>query len=294
LLDYIQHEYGIDGTCITPAKRGYYGETWRLYTADTSYFLKLVYPAAHKIIYERSFPVIQHLCDHGISFISQIVKTKSGDLFAQYDDAILGVFEWIDGKNIETNETKIPEYQMMAKIYTIPVHGLTITREDFSYKNADKFFEQWHTLDNAEICSLLEKYRAKLEHRAKRLKYFSTLCSSDTTGFFITHGDAGGNLLMNDDKYFIVDWDHPILAPPERDAWVMCSHEWTRNAFQDAMYQNGIIHTLRSERLGYYCYQFFFFYLTAFLDGFAQAGTIEEYLNCWIEESIKYVERKVS
>ena len=74
----------------------------------------------------------------------------------------------IDGENIETDETKIPEYQLLAKVYATPVHGLTITREDFSYKNADKFFKQWHALDNMEICSLLEKYRVKLEHSFSR------------------------------------------------------------------------------------------------------------------------------
>ena len=47
LLDLIRLEYGIDAIGIYPAKRGFYGETWRLEDSDRSYFLKLDYSAAH-------------------------------------------------------------------------------------------------------------------------------------------------------------------------------------------------------------------------------------------------------
>ena len=293
LLDFIKSEYGIEAVGFTPAKRGYYGETWRLDTTDTGYFLKLVYPAAHKAVYERSFPIIQHLCDHDIDFISRIVKAKDGSLYTWFDGAILGVFNWIDGEHIETDATKIPEYQMLANVYTVPADGVSISREDFAGNSADKFFEQWNTLDDGSLCSLFKKNRAKLEHRAARLKHFSALCQGDTANFCITHGDAGGNLIMNGDRYFIVDWDTPILAPPERDAWVMCSRDWARDAFQNALCQNGITYTLRLERLAYYCYHYFFFYLNAYLDGFTQTDTvqeIEEYIDGWIKDSIEYVD----
>ena len=243
LLEFIRQEYGISAAVLAPAKRGYYGETWRLDATNSSYFLKLVYPAAHKAVYERSFSIIQHLCDHGIDFISRIVKTKDGDLSTRFDGAILGVFDWIDGENIETDATKIPEYQMLAKVYAVPSRGVPILREDFSGNSADTFFEQWNALDNRQIHALLEKNRAKLEHRAERLKYFAELCRGDTADFFITHGDAGGNLILNGDRYAFVDWDNPILAPPERDAWVMCSRDWARDAFHNALCQNGIRHT---------------------------------------------------
>lgn len=293
LRGFIKHEYGIEAVDITPAKRGYYGETWRLNTVDTSYFLKLVYPALHMGIYENSFSIIQHLCNHGIDFISRIVKSKNCGLSTHFDGAVLGVFDWIDGEHIETDATKIPEYQMLAKVYTVPSNGLSIPREDFSGKSANKFFEQWNVLNDKQLLSLLEKNRVKLEHRAERLKYFAEICKDDIAGFVITHGDAGGNLIVNGDKYFIVDWDNPILAPPERDAWVMCSRDWARDAFQNALRQNGILHTLRLERLAYYCYYFFFFYLTAYLDGFTLTDTIreiEEYIDGWIESSINYAD----
>ena len=293
LLAFIKREYGIEAVDITPAKRGFYGETWRLSTVNASFFLKLVYPAVHKGIYESSFSVIQHLCNHGIDFISRIVKTKNGDLSAHFNDAVLGIFDWIDGEHIETDATKIPEYQMLAKVYTVPSNEVHIFHEDFSGNCADKFFTQWNVLNDEQLLALLEKNRDKIQHRAERLKHFAKICKGDTAGFFITHGDAGGNLIVNGDKYFIVDWDNSILAPPERDAWVMCSRDWAREAFHNALRQNGISHTLRLERLAYYCYYYFFFYLTAYLDGFTQTDTvqeIEDYLDSWIEESIKYAD----
>jgi len=294
LRNFIQRTYQIIPVSLISAKRGYYGETWRLDTGDSSYFIKLVYASTYMDIYERSFPIIQHICDHGIEFISRIVKTKTGDLSARFDGAVLGVFDWIDGEHIETNATKIPEYQMLTRVYTVPVHGISIIREDFSGGSADKFFKQWSALNDKQLLPLLEKNRTKLEHRAERLKYFANICRGDNTNFFITHGDAGGNLIKNGDKYFIVDWDTPILAPPERDAWVMCSHDWARDAFHNALRQNGILHTLRSERLAYYCYYFFFYYLNSYLDGFKQSDTvreIENYIDSWIANSIEYADK---
>ncbi|MCL2473321.1 MAG: phosphotransferase [Alphaproteobacteria bacterium] len=291
LIGFIKTEYEIETLKLIPASRGFYGETWRLDANDKSYFVKLVYNTAHKIIYERSFHIIQHLCNHGIDFISRIVKTKNSSPYAKFDNAILGVFDWIDGENIETDATKIPEYQMLAKVYAVPSKGLNIPLEDFSGHSVDKFCEQWNALDDEQILTLLEKNRAKLEHRAERLKIFSKRCqNSDTKDFVITHGDAGGNLIVSGDKYFIVDWDHPILAPAERDAWVMCSKDWAQDAFHDALRQNNITYTLRPERLAYYCYYFFFFYLSAYLDDLTQADTIEEHINGWIEETIKYAD----
>lgn len=340
LLDFIRFEYGIKSRSIVPARRGFYGETWQLVehnkkkasgkTKDAeaagslsdvvrSYFVKLDY-SPHRDIYERSFAVVDHLCNNGIDYISKVVRTTNGKLLARFDGAILGVFEWIDGENVQTNDTKLLEYQLMAKIYTVPGEGLQIRREDFSSKCVDSFYMQWSKLKDEAVNALLEKNREKIEHRAGRLRAFSDICRSDTTDFYITHGDAGGNFIAGvespdcDDPghgsesasgeqhpimHYIVDWDEPALAPPERDAWVMCSHEWARDAFHEALSRNGIEYTLRPERLAYYCYHYFFFYLTSYLDALPQVApdqleaykkTIEEYIDSWVQDSFGYVD----
>ncbi|MDR2569472.1 MAG: aminoglycoside phosphotransferase family protein [Oscillospiraceae bacterium] len=290
LTEFIKSEYGIKTIHISAAERGFYGETWKLNTQKADYFLKMVYCDDHKYVYERSFSVIQHLCDHGIDFISRIVKSKSGELSTHFDGAVIGVFNWIEGENIETDATKESEYQMLAKVYAVAYDGLNIPEEDFSYRYSDEFFTRWATLSNRQTLSLLKKNRQKLEHRAKRLNLFSRLCRDDKTDFVITHGDAGGNFIMSSGRNFIVDWDGAVLAPPERDAWVMCGHKWARDAFNNALRQNGIAYSLRLERLAYYCYRFFFFYLNAFVSSDSQADILEEYIDSWIEDSIRWAD----
>ncbi|MDD2362505.1 MAG: aminoglycoside phosphotransferase family protein, partial [Oscillospiraceae bacterium] len=298
LLDFIREEYGIESTAISPTKRGYYGETWKMDAADRSYFLKLDYSDAHRLIYERSFSVMEHLRNHGIDFISRIVKTSDGRLSIQYEGAVLGVFDWIDGENVQNKRSKIPEYHMLAKIYTVPGEGLSIPREDFSESSAELFFKQWNELDDENICSLFEENRDKLEHRAARLKHFSTLCRGDTTGLVITHGDAGGNIIASGDEFYIVDWDDPTLAPPERDAWFCIHWCWAMDAFNSELRKNGMDYTLRPERLAYYCYHSFFFYLTEYMSTYFEIGNrggemvqkLKKYFNCWIEDELHFAD----
>ena len=292
LPEFIKKEYNFDVLSIVPAKRGYFGETWKLTTADQSYFLKLVSSVSHKPRYENSFHIIQQINNQGIDFVSKIVKTVHGELYTHFDSAVLGVFEWIDGENIQNEHTKIYEYKMLGKIYTVLPAGLNIPREDFSGKSADVFFAQCERLDNKELLSLFYNQREKIQHRAERLKLFANRCKSDLSKFFITHGDAGGNVLVKDKKFYLVDWDDPILAPPERDAWFCMHWDWAMDAFHKAMRHNGIFYTLRPERLAYYCYHMFFFYLNEFLKTYFESGEIliSDYFTCWIEDNLKFAD----
>jgi len=290
LSNFIRREYSLDVTSLAPASRGFYGETWRMEASGSSFFLKLVYFTAHQGVYERSFPVIEHLCNHGIDFISRIVKTADKRLFTRFDGAVLGLFEWIDGKNVETDETKIPEFDMLARVYAVPISGINIPREDFAGISADGFFEQWSATTDARINSLLEKNRAMLEYRAQRLSYFAGLCRGDDSHFYITHSDAGGNFIVAKDKYYIVDWDGAILAPPERDAWVTGYRDWAKELFQQSLRRHGIDYTLRSERLAYYGYHMFFYWLT-WLTWYGRFEEIVDFFNTYNAERVEYADK---
>jgi thiamine kinase-like enzyme len=129
-----------------------------------------------------------------------------------------------------------------------------------------------------------------LKYRAKRLSFFAGLCRGDTSNFYITHGDAGGNFLVNNGKYYIVDWDDAFLAPPERDAWVMGYCDWARRLFEQSLLRNGIDYSLRPERLAYYGYHMFFYWLT-WLTKCAQFEEIKDFFETYGAERIEYADK---
>ena len=289
LKDFICKEYSIDAIAIAPAKRGYYGETWKLETNKRNYFVKIDYFPRHQNVFRNSLPVMQYLCDNGIDFIGAIVKTIRGELFSCFNAAILAVFDWIDGVNIETDDTKTPEYQMLCKIYPLTKLGFDIPTIAFSDDTATRFFDKWESLKkltasdaNDKVKAILEYRSDELLHRRARLKHFASLCQGDTDDFYITHGDAGGNFFVAKDKNYIVDWDEVMYAPLERDAWVMGCREWARKLFNDTLREHNIGYELRPERLAFYCYHMYFLYLSEFLDDFMLHGilsNIEEYFD---------------
>lgn len=160
LRAHIAEKYGIRAAAITPAKRGYYGETWKLQTQDGVYFVKLDTLAHHQARFQNSLPVMDYLCGQ--------------------------------------------------------------------------------------------------------------------------------------EKNYIVDWDEVMHAPLERDAWVMCCRGWARELFNQTLRENNIDYQLRPERLAYYCYHMYFFYLGEFLACLPfrdMSGRIKDYLdNCWIRERVLFAD----
>ncbi|MCL2495406.1 MAG: aminoglycoside phosphotransferase family protein [Oscillospiraceae bacterium] len=302
LRGFIEENYPIRPVAIAPAARGFYGETWRVDAPQGCFFAKLDC-SPHQNVYERSFPVIEHMCSHGIDFISKILKTREGGHCTHFEDGVLGLFDWIEGENQENDSTKPHEYDMLAKIYTVDTKGLAIPREDFSAREADRFFDRRERVQDEGILALLEAKWAEIERCAQRLRYFSGICEEDDTGFVhgkefaITHGDAGGNVLVFGENYHIIDWDDPRLAPPERDAWFWMHRPWAMRAFHGALRENHIEYTLRPVRLAYYCYYMYFFYLNEILDAHFALGGLQDYLadylHGWMNDNRDYAERSI-
>ena len=291
LRDFINENYDMQITNIQPAKRGFYGETWKIITLNQNFFVKIDYSQSHQDIYAQSFYIIEFLKNEGIDFITQIVKTTMGQLYTHFNGGILGVFQWIDGVNLDKidDDIRIKVYNMLTKIYKLKPSNIAIPIENFEGESTDQFFETWESMGKLDLVSKnLEIYRPLLEHKAKRLSYFSKICKADNTGFVITHGDSSGNIILGKEKQYIIDWDAPLFAPPERDAWIYSS-KWARDTFNGILKKNDIDYELKTDRLSYYgCYSFFH-YLKEFLDKYLYESDsaetinqINEFINDWL------------
>lgn len=280
---------------ITPAKRGFFGETWRIETSEGVYFVKLDYSPLHQQYFRDGLAVVDHLVRHGIGFVSRVIPTLSGKNHCMFDGAVLGILDWCEGENIETDETKQTEYTMLARVYSVPLDGLQILRADLSDREAATFRQQRDLIRDPKLTAFFAMREPLLSQRAARLTYLAQQCQQDMTHFYLTHGDAGGNLIVAPTRCYLVDWDYAQLAPPERDAWVMVHKPWAQDMFNHALADAGVEYQLRPERLTYYAYNWWFTYLNDYLTRYLETGIVPPdlyaYFDGWIEERIDCADR---
>ena len=108
LKEFIFKKYCINAIAISPAKRGYYGETWRLEASNHTYFVKIDYFPRHQELFKNSLSVVEYLCNNNIDFIGNIIKTYDGKLYSIYNSATLGIFEYLPEKLAEVGAPLVP------------------------------------------------------------------------------------------------------------------------------------------------------------------------------------------
>lgn len=295
LCDALQCEYGLNILRITPAQRGYYGETWILDTEYKKYFIKIVYSPNHQRVFAENLCVVSFLQSNGINYISSVVKNTAGENSILFCGGRLALFEFIPGK-LTKEYPKEMLYQCLSKIYLVSPEGLKIEKEDFSTACVS------YVIGNINLLDELVAHRDMLLRYADRLLGLATLCRKDFSNFFITHGDSGSNVIEYQKHIYIIDWDTPKLAAPERDAWMFIHGFPDIEIFNSTLLNAGIKYSLQKERLAFYCYYSYFYYLQEHLFQFQNAkddiskrrikGFIRHFfLRGWIIQQVDLIEK---
>ena len=138
LANFLLCEYNFKVQSISPAKRGFYGETWNVQTEKNTYFVKIDYWSHHKESYRTSLSAVQYMTDSGISFIPKIIKTKNGRLCNNFKNGVAAVFEYIPGELFE-DCSAAQLYGHLARIYSLKAEGIELERENFGTQLVDTF-----------------------------------------------------------------------------------------------------------------------------------------------------------
>lgn len=275
LIRFLSCEYGFQVTAIHPAKRGFYGETWDIHAESGRYFLKIDYWNHHKESYQNSLSVVQYMTDSGISFVPKIIKTKSGHLYSNFCQGTSVAFEYVPGELCENCPTE-QLYRCLAEIYRLKADGIEMETEAFGTEQMDTFYRLKNLPElSADVKKVLAEKEPVIAGYAERLKAFAAVCKDDKENFHITHGDAGGNCILNEKRLFLVDWDSVMLAPIERDAWIFICDKKQLETVNLILAENEVDYRLKQNRLCYYCYQFFFYYLNEYMKSIVSAENEE-------------------
>lgn len=81
----------------------------------------------------------------------------------------------------------------------------------------------WHSGPHAEpVRAALRRERTALRHALARHDAEAQALRATTTSWVLTHGEPHpGNLIRTENGLRLVDWDTVLVAPPERDLWLL-------------------------------------------------------------------------
>lgn len=228
----LREAYGlaIAGITFLPLGADAYAAVYRATTTDgTPYFVKLKRRNFDPI----SVEVPKFLADSGIPQIIAPIATASGALSArlgEYDVILYPFIEGQNGWNVPLSDSQWKIYaQTLKHIHSLKlprVLGDRIPRETYSpywRERVREFQAQAETIVFADpvaaaMANFLNKKRQDISYLVQRAEDLGKVLENQATHDVLCHSDIHlGNLLINDETFYIVDWDQPILAPKERD-----------------------------------------------------------------------------
>lgn len=303
LKSFLQNTYGFAVKEIAEAKRGFYGETWKVVSESGNSFVKIVYYASHMEKYTGSFAIMDYMVHHGIGFIGSIIRTKQDDLYCLFNGGVLGAFTFVEGEHTEAYDlSRLISH--MAVIYNLQIGDLAIQSETFDISCVDRFYQLLTDVkgmsdDSAEkLVDILQDHCEVLHHHALQLPGVADRCGQNSNDFHITSGDVGGNVILEGDRFTIIDWDDIVLAPIERDLWFYMKDDLQLSLIHETLAAHGVTYRLQKDRLVFYCIRGLFHYLCEYLCCFREcedgemrkdiAESVKEFLEtgCWMDANL--------
>lgn len=182
---------------------------------------------------ELSVLLPRWLGDQGIPQIIAPLATLAGQLWTRLDGFTAILYPFVVGRSgyeVALSERHWREFgSALRRIHTAAVPtslAERIRRETFSPQGraAVRMFLSQPAealLDEPvarRLAAFLQARRAEILDLVGRAERLAEELRARTPPFVVCHSDAhAGNVLIDDDRLFIVDWDDPVLAPKERD-----------------------------------------------------------------------------
>lgn len=233
IIHCLKKEYGMEVSMLNLLPLGA-DMNASVYKADlsdrTSYFVKLKHGHNQAV----NHLILELLQNAGIQQIIPPIKTTNGKTTANIEAFTLIVYPFVEGENGFSRDLTDDQWLKLGNnlrhIHEIEVPlslQQQIRREGYSPKWRETVRNLYTLIEvdpiDDEIAFKLSKFMNKnittirrLVDRAEQLcqniQYFSPK-------FVLCHSDIhGGNVLIdNDNNFYIIDWDDPIMAPKERD-----------------------------------------------------------------------------
>lgn len=267
LQRFLNQNYAMPVELLSPAPRGFYGETYEVRSASEKLLLKIDPWKFHQVSFLYGLKVMAELLDRGITFLPDLIRGAHGETSFTFEGAPLALFSYVEG--VHTEEYPLTWlFEKLAVVYQkLPTaaSGDLFTAEDFElFRALEGALRPSDSID-CGILQVLGEARSRFDQYAQRLRTSARRCRELGLPTVMTHGDAGGNCIVRDNAVTIIDWDSARPAAPERDTWMFMHRPEQTREIEAALASAGFPYKLHSEAFAYYAYSTFFSYLCQYL-----------------------------
>jgi len=232
IVSRLQDEYNLRVSTLTflPLGADMGTAVYRVVGNDgTFYFLKL-----RKGFDEISVSVPLFLKSQGSKEIIAPFETKSNQGWADFGAYKMILYPFIEGKDgfdMELSDhhkrTLGAALRAIHSVQFPPELKNQIPQETYStkYREQVKEFQRqvekntFSDLNAAKLADFIKSKRDEIDRLIQRTEELTIKLQSQSHELVLCHTDIhGGNVLITDDgRFYIVDWDAPLVAPKERD-----------------------------------------------------------------------------
>jgi len=292
---FIEEAYGICVHDIRPLPRGFYGETYRADTDSGSFVVKLDRWPTHKQEFAASLELVDMITANGIDFVPALMHGRNAERSFAFDGGELAMFEYAEGIHTEDvpGEALFERLGIVYGCCRAPRMAADSLFTMAEYERVCRLKAALELSDAAgkAILASLDRRQEMLDARAEKLRMFMERCRGKEFPTVLTHGDAGGNCIVNSGGLSIIDWDTAKYSVPERDAWAHMTGPESIVRIETGLAKGGFSYRLDMDAFGFFANAWFFEYIGNYLqcavDGSAEvrvrmSGYLEEYFGCWI------------
>lgn len=176
--------------------------------------------------------------DSGLSFVVAPLRTCGGDVLTRLGGYALAVYPHVEGRfggfgdslaAAEAGEL----VAMLRRLHEVEVErpGDDIRMETFEIAGRVRLeatfgeaavAEGWPGPYGEALRRLLDRHRDDVDRVLREHDRLVATAGPQTERLVLTHGEPHpGNLVRGKDGLMLIDWDTALLAPPERDLWLV-------------------------------------------------------------------------
>lgn len=179
----------------------------------------------------------RRLRDAGLSFVVAPLPTVTGDVLAPLPPRFeAALYPWVEGRShsygdYRTEEDRVEVLELLSALHQVDSSAVPdARRDDFAVPNREALLraigevgEAWDTGPFAERARRLLGERAvEVDRLLRSYDELVEIARQDPDHLVVTHGEPhAANTISTATGRVLIDWDTTLIAPPERDLWMV-------------------------------------------------------------------------